>query len=96
MEFVMRLKFNVNVKIIAPITLGLTLLVIPASLGEMVKSGPAPTCEAEVNLLTSLGGVKTPQNLRRKVLEAQKLLTGNAEKLELSRIARASKNASPR
>jgi hypothetical protein len=90
----MKLNLNLNVKIIAPVTLGVILLFVPASLGESGK--PAPNvCEEEIVLLNNLQGVKTPRTLRKKILEAQKLLTDEAERLELSRIARAAKNASP-
>ncbi len=93
----MKVDVKFSFKAIIPAaTLGILLVFVPASLGESGKPAPTPICEAEVNLLTSLRSVKTPQNLRQKVLEAQMLLTEKSEQLKLSRIARSAQKASPK
>jgi hypothetical protein len=85
----MKVNVNINVKVAIPVTLGVILLLVPASLGESTRP---VACDGELRLVVSLGNVKTPQALRAKVVEAQKLMPPSAE---LSRIARDAKNASP-
>lgn len=90
----MKFNVNLNVKVVAPVTLGLILLFVPASQGESGKPVPL-ACEREIVLLDNLQGVKTPKAFRLKLLEAQKLLTAKSEQLELSRIAQAAIKAGP-
>ncbi len=82
-------KVNINIRI----TILVFLLFTPASLGESSKPDSF-SCEGELVLLHKLQVVKTPWALRAEVLEAKKLLVKKSERLELSRIAQASKKAS--
>jgi hypothetical protein len=95
MEYKMKVnKISINITIPVALTLGMFLCFVPASIGESVKPAPL-ACERELVLLGKLHGVSTPQSLRKKILEAQKFLTEEAEQLELSRIDRAAIKAGP-
>jgi hypothetical protein len=83
-----------NIKVSIKISLAVFLLLCPASLGESIKAPKA--CDGELVLLNKLQEVKTPQVLRAKIQEAQKLvLPGSLEWSELSDIAQAAKKAGP-